>query len=155
MKKLLTLIILVFYLVFVANANEHRSLDDMIITIDSLFDELHYNEAQPYIEAFEVMASNTNKLYYKVLLQYYQGSLCCVNSNYKEGFAKLNDAQNRVRAMPDNDKKTALSIRIKLAMSACFISCDMLSESLTQLQKGIEENESFGDGDLQIKLNNN
>lgn len=155
MKKLLTFIILVFYLVFVANANEHRSLDDMIITIDSLFDELHYNEAQPYIEAFEVMASNTNKLYYKVLLQYYQGSLCCVNSNFKEGFAKLNEAQNRVRALPDNDKKTALSIRIKLAMSACFLSCDMLSESLTQLQKGIEENESFGDDDLQIKLNNN
>lgn len=155
MKRLFTLVIIGMNLILTANANEHRSLDNLTNTIDSLFNNLQYNEAQPYIEAFNAMASEESNLYYQVLSLYYQGSLSCINTNYKEGFAKLNEAQNKVRTLPDNDKKVLLDIKIRVAMSACFISCDMLSEALTQLQKGIEQNETFGDGDLQIKLDNN
>ena len=155
MKRLLTLIILGFILVSSAIANEQKSLDELTKSIDSIFNELQYNEAQPYIDAFDVMTSHTSDLYYKALLMYYQGSLFCVNSNYKDGFAKLNEAQNNVKKLPDNEKKTALAIRIRLALSGCFISCDMLSEALTQLQEGIEENERFGDENLRIKLENN
>ena len=155
MKRLLTLIILGFILVSSAIANEQKSLDELTKSIDSIFNELQYNEALPYIDAFDVMTSHTSDLYYKALLMYYQGSLFCVNSNYKDGFAKLNEAQNNVKKLPDNDKKTALAIRIRLALSGCFISCDMLSEALTQLQEGLEENEQFGDENLQIKLENN
>ena len=154
-KKLLALIILVINLVFTANANDYNSLDDLTYTIDSLFNDLKYNEATPYIDAMGTLITKTNDKYYSVLLEYYEGSCLCVNSNFKEGFAKLNEAQNNVQKLPDNDKKTALAIRIRLALSGCFISCDMLSEALTQLQEGLEENEQFGDENLQIKLENN
>ena len=154
-KKLLALIILVINLVFTANANDYNSLDDLTYTIDSLFNELKYNEAAPYIDAMGTLVAKANDKYYSVLCEYYKGSCSCVKSNYKEGFAKLNEAQNNVQKLPDSDKKTALGIRIKLALSGCFISCDMLSEALVQLQEGIEENDRFGDENLQIKLDNN
>jgi tetratricopeptide (TPR) repeat protein/DNA-binding CsgD family transcriptional regulator len=130
-------------------------LDKLTSTIDSLFNKLKYNDAAPFINAMEVLVEKTNDTYYPVLLDYYKGSYSCVNSNYKEGFRSLNEAQNNVKKLPNNDKKTTLDIRIRLALSGCFISCDMLSEAMIQLQKGIEENESFGDNNLQIKLENN
>ena len=155
MKRLLTIIIFGLNLILLANAQERNSMDGLKSTIDSLFNELKYNEAAPYIDAMGTLVSKANDKYYSVLWEYYEGSCLCVNSNFKDGFAKLNEAQNNVQKLPDSDKKTALDIRIKLALSGCFISCDMLSEALVQLQEGIEENERFGDENLQIKLDNN
>lgn len=155
MKRLLFFILFGLSMVYSASANDYKSLDELTSTIDSLFNELKYNEAIPYINAMEVLVEKTSDKYYPVLLDYYKGSCSCVNSNYKDGFKSLNDAQNNVKKLPENNKKTALCIRIKLALSGCFISCDMLSEALTQLQEGIEENETFGDDNLQIKLDNN
>lgn len=155
MKRLLTIIIFGLNLILLANAQERNSMDGLKSTIDSLFNELKYNEAAPYIDAMGTLVSKANDKYYSVLWEYYEGSCLCVNSNFKDGFAKLNEAQNNVQKLPDSDKKTALGIRIKLALSGCFISCDMLSEALVQLQEGIEENERFGDENLQIKLDNN
>lgn len=155
MKRLLTIIIFGLNLILLANAQERNSMDGLKSTIDSLFNELKYNEAAPYIDAMRTLVSKANDKYYSVLWEYYEGSCLCVNSNFKDGFAKLNEAQNNVQKLPDSDKKTALGIRIKLALSGCFISCDMLSEALVQLQEGIEENERFGDENLQIKLDNN
>ena len=155
MKRRLVFIIFGLSMVYSANANDYKTLDKLTSTIDSLFNELKYNDAAPFINAMEVLAEKTNDKYYPVLLDYYKGSYLCVNSNYNEGFRRLNEARNNVKNLPNNDKKTALTIRIRLALSGCFISCDMLSEAMLQLQKGIEENESFGDYNLQIKLENN
>ena len=155
MKRRLVFIIFGLSMVYSANANDYKTLDKLTSTIDSLFNKLKYNDAAPFINAMEVLVEKTNDTYYPVLLDYYKGSYSCVNSNYKEGFRSLNEAQNNVKKLPNNDKKTTLDIRIRLALSGCFISCDMLSEAMLQLQKGIEENESFGDNDLQIKLENN
>ena len=155
MKRRLVFIIFGLSMVYSANANDYKTLDKLTSTIDSLFNELKYNDAAPFINAMEVLAEKTNDKYYPVLLDYYKGSYLCVNSNYNEGFRRLNEARNNVKNLPNNDKKTALTIRIRLALSGCFISCDMLSEAMLQLQKGIEENESFGDNNLQIKLENN
>ncbi len=155
MKRRLFFILFGFSMVYSANANDYKTLDKLTSTIDSLFNKLKYNDAAPFINAMEVLVEKTNDTYYPVLLDYYKGSYSCVNSNYKEGFRRLNEAQNNVKKLPNNDKKTTLDIRIRLALSGCFISCDMLSEAMIQLQKGIEENESFGDNDLQIKLENN
>lgn len=155
MKRRLFFILFGLSMVYSANANDYKTLDKLTSTIDSLFNKLKYNDAAPFINAMEVLVEKTNDTYYPVLLDYYKGSYSCVNSNYKEGFRRLNEAQNNVKKLPNNDKKTTLDIRIRLALSGCFISCDMLSEAMIQLQKGIEENESFGDNDLQIKLENN
>ena len=155
MKRRLFFILFGLSMVYSANANDYKTLDKLTSTIDSLFNKLKYNDAAPFINAMEVLVEKTNDTYYPVLLDYYKGSYSCVNSNYKEGFRSLNEAQNNVKKLPNNDKKTTLDIRIRLALSGCFISCDMLSEAMIQLQKGIEENESFGDNDLQIKLENN
>lgn len=156
MKKLLTIILLLgVCLISEAKSSDNQLFDYYVQVIDSLFNELKYNDATPYIEELNGLVAKTNDEYYKVLSNYYQGSLCCVNTNYKEGFAKLNEAQNEVTNLPKNDKQTALSIRIKLALSGCFISCNMLSEALLQLQNGIEENEAYGNADLQVKLDNN
>ena len=156
MKKLLTIILLLgVCMVSEAKPSDNQLIDDKIYVIDSLFGELNYNEASPYIEELNNLVAKTNDKYYKVLSDYYLGSILCVNSNYKEGFAKLNEAQDKVSDLPKSDKQTALSIRIKLALSGCFISCNMLSEAMHQLQEGIEENADFGDANLQVRLDNN
>jgi len=123
--------------------------------IDVLFDEMDYDHAYPYINELGTLAEKLNDEYYKALSNYYLGSCLCVKDDYKNGFIKLNEAQHAAELLPDGDMKYLLKIRINLALSACYVQCNMLSDAFNQLQQGLALNELHGTEKLQIKLENN
>ncbi|MGN0033156.1 MAG: hypothetical protein ACI358_05195 [Candidatus Limimorpha sp.] len=138
-----------------SNKQDINRLNALENIIDGLFEQVRYNDALPYITDYHKLASELNNAYHVANSNYFLGSYLCVSSNYKDGFERLNKAQNMVTKFSDDDKNRILDIKIRIGLSACYISCNMLVEAYNQLKTGMEKNETLKDGRIQVKMENN
>ena len=132
-----------------------QRLKSLNTIVEVLFETFRHNEATPYINEMEILATSLNNNYFTSLSYYYSGVCLCKQNDFKNGFVKLNEANNMTKILPEDQATMLLKIKINIARSACFVQCNMLSDAYNQLQEGLALNENFGNEDLKIKLENN
>jgi tetratricopeptide (TPR) repeat protein len=120
------------------NKYDKARIDALEIAIDYLFSEDKYDEAYPYIKEVCEISEKLGDHYGVALGNYYTGVCLTKADNYQDALYNLNSAKNITTTLRDNDANNELLIRIYLALSACFIECNMLPDAYENVIKGID-----------------